>query len=153
MRIFFAVLLGIVSLSLIGVGCHKKEEPSTKNVEEPQPELREFPTFSTKSIETIRGQVVNIMRVNYPERFGYMVEIILRTDEGDIPVQLGPGSYVEGESIQILPYDELEVTGSRLYSNGQILIVATEIRKGDYRLMLRNKQGEPLWNAWKRDSK
>lgn len=109
----------------------------------------EFPSFNVKTVVKIKGQVVRVLKDHYLDRPGYDVGIIVRTEEGDIPVQLGPGWYVEGP-VQLQRLDEVEVKGSRLYSGGQLFIVASEVKLGNHILKLRDDKGNPLWSGWER---
>jgi hypothetical protein len=45
--------------------------------------------------------------------------------------------------------DRVEVRGSRLVESRRVTIYATEIRKGEKRLKLRDEVGNPLWGRGK----
>lgn len=132
---------------LLLAGCEKGSEVKNNTPQDNQ-SLREFPEYNLKTVVTMKGQVIDLSGGMGPQD---MIQILLRTEEGDIPVILGPSWFIEDGSVQIQPYDEMEVKGSKLYANGRVFIVASEIKMGDYRIKLRDDQGNPRWSSgWKK---
>ncbi len=81
------------------------------------------------------------------EGFPEPARLILDTDQGKIPVILGPPWFVEKQELKIAALDRIEVTGSRITLKGKPAVIAAEVRKGDKVLRLREKNGTPLWGA------
>jgi mono/diheme cytochrome c family protein len=70
----------------------------------------------------------------------------LKTESGIVDVRLGPSSFLTEKNFTISKGDQIEVTGSEMNYNGAEVLVAREVRKGNQVLMLRNKNGVPLWS-------
>jgi cytochrome c6 len=78
------------------------------------------------------------------------VQLRLKTDRGLISVHLGPAWYLEHQELQIKPGDLLEVQGVGWLSDDPPTLMATEVRKGDQVLVLRDTAGIPLWKGWRK---
>jgi hypothetical protein len=75
--------------------------------------------------------------------------LTLRTDRGEtVIVHLGPQWFIENQDQRFNENESLEVTGSRIDLNGKQVILASEVKRGDDVLCLREKSGRPLWAAW-----
>ena len=56
-----------------------------------------------------------------------------------------------GENVtQFQPGDEVTVKGVCFDSEGETKLVAAEVLMGDHVLALRDSQGRPLWEAWRK---
>ena len=69
----------------------------------------------------------------------------LKTEKETLPVILGPAWYVEQQHFAVAPKDQVEIKGSRLPIQGQSTLIASEVKKGDQMLKLRDDKGIPLW--------
>jgi hypothetical protein len=103
--------------------------------------------YDPKNIETLHGMVLSIENVTPLPGMSPGVELQLQTAKETIPVHLGPEWYLENQDIDINSQDKVVVKGSRLVCNGQRVLVAAEIRKGDQVIRLRDAKGLPLWSA------
>lgn len=65
-------------------------------------------------------------------------------------MHLGPSWYIENQDLTIAPADKMEAKGSRITFEGKPAIIASEVKKGDDVLMLRDASGVPLWSGWRR---
>ncbi len=83
---------------------------------------------------------------------GQGVHLQLKTDKETISVHLGPKWFLENQDIQIEKGDQISVKGSRITLNEKPALIAAEIEKGDQLLVLRDKDGFPLWAGWRRES-
>jgi hypothetical protein len=102
----------------------------------------EKPPYDPASVETVRGAVVRVVRIAHPTGIG--VHLVRRTDAGeDVPVALGPARFVE-RAFPIRPGDGVEITSARVVP-GKPTFVASEVRKGNQVLRLRDRYGVPLW--------
>lgn len=142
----------LVAASLLITACGKSEKEPTNPPQPPgaqqQIGLAPFPVFNPKTMVTIQGQIINVLHVPMPHGED-CVQLIVRTNEGDIPVRLGPSAFVDGGPVQLMPLDTVTVKGSKLIADGSVFIVAQEITKGEYTLKLRDNDGNPLWSGWK----
>ena len=113
--------------------------------------------YDPTSVTTVSGQVVAIGRT--PGRGwgrgrsgpGHGVHVTLRTDAGNVNVQLGPNWFLEGSGFEIQPNDTLQVKGSRITQHGGTVIVAAEISKDGHVLTLRDDGGVPLWRTFRKE--
>jgi hypothetical protein len=103
--------------------------------------------FDPNTVETLVGEVVRVQRGPLGRRGrGDLVHFTLKTDKETIEVFLGPGSFVDQQSVKPAKGDRVEVKGSRQTGpRGRTFLSAAEVKKGGQVLKLRNDQGAPLW--------
>jgi hypothetical protein len=106
-------------------------------------------TYDPRTVETITGEVVSVERIRPLKGMSYGVHIVLKTDGGIVSVHLGPAWYIENQDVRILPKDRVEVKGSRVVLQGKPTMIASEVRKGDDVLVLRDGNGVPAWSGWR----
>jgi len=106
--------------------------------------------YDPKILETVSGQVVKVAKITPIRGMSYGVHLILKAGKGNIPVQLGPGWYIENQDMKIEPKDKLEIKGSRKTFEGKPTIIAAEIKKGSEVLKLTDEDGYPFWAGWRR---
>ena len=71
--------------------------------------------------------------------------LLLKTASGRMIIQLGPLGYFMKHNFQIKAGDRLRVTGIRVEQDQMPLIQAREVRNHQQRLILRDRNGLPLW--------
>lgn len=100
--------------------------------------------YDVDRVETLRGVVagIEVMPRSAP-RGG--VHLMLRTQDEEIEVHVGPLWYLDRVGFVITLGDELEVRGSRVLVQGRPAIIAAQVTIGDRTLPLRNEAGIPLW--------
>lgn len=106
--------------------------------------------YDPTTVETFTGEVISVEQLTPVQGMYYGIHCLLKTGKEKVSVHLGPSWYIERLDTQILPGDNIEVTGSRVTIQGQPAIIAARIKKGDALLMLRNDQGIPAWSGWRR---
>jgi hypothetical protein len=106
--------------------------------------------YDTKTIETVKGEVVSVEKIPSPGGKGYGVHLTLKTEKETLLVEVGPGWYVEKQPVKIGAKDILEIKGSRITTQGKPAIIAAEIKKGDQILKLRDENGIPPWSGGSR---
>jgi hypothetical protein len=98
------------------------------------------------------GKVVQVLTETLGPNMHPGMALILDTKkQGQVHVSLGPVWYLERQEFEIVPGDEVRVKG--MYSTeqgGHLRVIAYEISKGDYLLALRDSQGRPYWEAWRK---
>ena len=57
----------------------------------------------------------------------------------NIACSSGPSWYIDNQDVKLAPNDKIEVKGSRITFEGHSAIVASEVKKGDEVLVLRNQ--------------
>ncbi len=106
--------------------------------------------YDPKSSETIRGEVTKVDRITPTQGMSGGIHMLVKTDKETVSVHLGPSWYLENQDVKIEPKDTVEVKGSRVTFGGQPALIASEVRKGNEILTLRDEAGFPAWMAWRR---
>jgi hypothetical protein len=71
----------------------------------------------------------------------------VKTAEGEIPVHLGPDSWVDKQTVKFGKGDEVTVKGSKITFEGKPAIIAETVTKGATTLALRDEKGTPVWRG------
>jgi len=96
------------------------------------------------------GKVVQVLTETLEEGMYPGMAVIMDTKtQGQAHVSLGPVWYLERQEFEIKPGDEVRVKGM-CEKDGKLRVVAFELTKGDYVLQLRDSQGRPNWEAWRK---
>ena len=106
--------------------------------------------YNPATVETISGTVEAVEKITPMEGMSYGIHILVKTDEETMPVHLGPVWYIERLDIKIKKGDKVEVKGSRAMMIGKPTIIASEVKKGDTTIILRDENGVPVWSGWRR---
>ncbi len=101
--------------------------------------------YDPQTVETVSGEVISVDKVAYGRPGRYGIHVLLRTDQGEISVHLGPSWFVERQAVKVALHDQVEVTGSRVMYGGKPALIAAEVKKGSETLRLRSRDGLPLW--------
>lgn len=105
--------------------------------------------YDTKTVETISGSVISIDQILPDKNMSVGIHLLLNTVNGNVSIHLGPAWYIDNQDIQIIKGDNVSVTGSKVTYNGDQVIIAKEVIKGDQLLKLRDENGYPLWSGWR----
>ncbi|MHC4270186.1 MAG: DNA-binding protein [Planctomycetota bacterium] len=105
--------------------------------------------YNTKTIETISGEVISVDKITPSKEMSYGTHLMVKTDKETISVHLGPAWYIENQDTTIEPEDKIEINGSRITFDDKPAIIAAEVKKGDEALVLRDKNGFPVWSGWR----
>lgn len=105
--------------------------------------------YDTKTVETISGSVISIDQILPDKNMSVGIHLLLNTVNGNVSIHLGPAWYIDNQDIQIIKGDNVSVTGSKVTYNGDQVIIAKEVIKGDQILKLRDENGYPLWSGWR----
>lgn len=102
--------------------------------------------YDQKTVENLSGEIEKIDAFTPRKGMGQGIHLLLKTDAGSIPVHLGPSWYIEKQNVKFAPGDKVQVTGSRITFDKKPTIIASEIKKGDQILKLRDPNGTPVWS-------
>ncbi len=105
--------------------------------------------YNPKTVETIRGEVVSVDTMMPMRGMSHGVHAVIKNEKETISVHLGPDWYIDNQDGRIEPRDTIEVKGSRITFDGKPAIVAAEVKRGDEVLVLRDKNGVPVWSGWR----
>jgi hypothetical protein len=103
--------------------------------------------YDPKTVETVKGEVVSVEKIPSPGGKGSGVHLMLKTDKETVSVELGPDWHIEKQPVRIQAKDTIEVKGSRVMVQGKAAIIASEVKKGDQSLKLRDENGIPAWSG------
>lgn len=99
----------------------------------------------------ISGKVVKVITENLEEGMHPgMAVMVHTTDQGDVHVHLGPVWFLERQDFELQPGDEVSAQGVCESAEGKHRLIAYELTKGDHTLHLRDAQGQPNWEAWRK---
>ena len=71
--------------------------------------------------------------------------LVIKSGSDTLQVFLCPKTFLDQMGTTFKPQDQIEVTGSKVKQDGEDLILAREVDKGDDMLTLRFKDGKPAW--------
>lgn len=106
--------------------------------------------FNPKSVETVQGKVSRVETPSSRRQDGQVVVIVLATPKGELFVHLGPRWYLDQQPLKLKPEDTIRVTGSRVMVQGKSVILASEIKRGNEKMVLRKEDGTPVWAGQRR---
>jgi hypothetical protein len=117
------------------------------------------PAYDAKTEITLTGKVSEIQQMTMPQNpppgRGPMmagmggVHLTLITKDGSKDIRLGPSSYLAEKNFTIHIGDTLEITGSLVKMGAAEAVIAREVKKGSETLVLRDKNGMPLWSGYR----
>lgn len=102
--------------------------------------------YDPDSIEMISGEVVGVEQFTPVSGSFPGVHVLVRTEGKTVNVHLGPVWYVEDRDIRLGVGDVVRVLGSSALFEGQQIIIAVEVVRGDQTLVLRYPNGVPVWS-------
>jgi hypothetical protein len=102
--------------------------------------------YNPKTVENISGEIEKIEVFTPRKGMSQGMHLFLKTGTGSIPVHLGPSWYIESQNVKFEAGNKVQVTGSRVTFDKKPAIIASEIRKGDQVLKLRDPNGAPVWS-------
>lgn len=133
------VSLGIFSLVLAGVFLGQPDSPGWKGGGP-----SDF--YNPQTVVSVAGIVVSVTAPGakgLPE----LVYLTLQTEKEKIVIFLGPSVAIDKLPVKINTLDKIQVTGSKTIWEGQPMIIAAEVKKGDHVLKLREPDGVPVWSG------
>lgn len=103
------------------------------------------PKFNPATVCLIEGEVASTRLFNYVTKPTPHRQLLLRTQNGGVTVDLGPAWYLESQGFTIMHGERLAVKGSVLKLKNSFFMIATCVRKGEQTYVLRNNSGKPIW--------
>ena len=101
--------------------------------------------YNANSEETILGQVRSIDNIYSLNNTLFDIRMIIYTNNGDMIVHLGPADYLGNQNIKIKTDDNVTVIGSRVYFEGNQIIIAQKVIIAGELIKFRDEDGYPLW--------
>ena len=108
-----------------------------------------FPRYDPSTEVTVQGTVEKVSEQTGTKGW-HGTHLELKTKDGTLDVHVGPTAYLTEKNFQFSSGDQIEVTGSKVKFDGGEAVIAREIKKGEQTVILRNKDGVPLWSRGRR---
>lgn len=151
-KISFAFAIAMVGILVTAVSSYAQPRPGTmwRGSGGWGPGSQYNKMYDPKAVETISGEVTRVDRITPAKGMTGGVHMLVKTDKETVSVHLGPSWYIENQDVKIEPKDKVDVKGSRVTFGGKPALIASEVRKGNEVLSLRDEAGFPAWMAWRR---
>lgn len=108
-------------------------------------------SFNPSTVKTLKGTVQSVgsfMPEGATAGAAGGLRLRVKTSDGNLmTVYAGPTSYAEQKNFFVASGDEITITGSESKIGTRSVIVASELKKGDQTLQLRDQSGKPLWST------
>ncbi len=102
--------------------------------------------YNPSTVENAAGTVVSFQQTRPRLSRWHAVVVFVKTPENDnLEVHLGPQWFLEENSINLQPNDQISITGSKVTVEGRQFLVANKLMTGDKTLVLRKDDGKPTW--------
>ncbi len=115
----------------------------------PGPQGRQL--YNLQTVTTVQGQVKDLGSYGmqgWRAAPGMAIQgLVLKTDKGNITVELGPPWYVSKQGFSLQKGDTLEVTGSKVTMEEKTVLLAAEVKKNGQTLKVRDEKGVPLFRG------
>jgi hypothetical protein len=99
-----------------------------------------------------RGRISRLRVESFEQERDPLLAVEVQTlDRGLVHVHLGPLWYLEGHEADIKPGDEIIIKGFCQTFAGRERLMAAEVTHRGQTLQLRDSQGNPIWEAWRRN--
>ena len=100
---------------------------------------------------TITGKVSQVLTETLQDKMHPGMAILVDSKEkGRVRVHLGPVWYLERQEFDLEPGQEVQVKGICLEEKGETRLIAAQVTVGDSVLLLRDQEGRPMWEAWRK---
>lgn len=106
--------------------------------------------FNPSTVKTITGTVESVGSFKpegAPAGATGGLRLRVKTADGQkVTVYGGPISFAEQKDFFVMPGDQISITGSETKIRGRSVLLASQLKKGNKTLELRDKSGKPLWS-------
>jgi hypothetical protein len=103
------------------------------------------PSYAAPASKVVDGKISEIIYLPGPTADTAMVEARVFASGRAALVRLAPVGLLKQSQLALREGDTVSVTGFEVSGMEGDLVVATEIRKGDQRVVLRDPRGQPVW--------
>jgi hypothetical protein len=142
-------LLMLLSLALAGANQTWAQRANIGPFDLNSGRSRSHQQYDPQTVTTVQGQVESLGSygmIGWRVAPGMQIQgLVLKTDKGNITINLGAPRYVSQQGFQLKLGDSLEVTGSKVTSDDQTLLLASQVKKDGQTLKVRDDKGAPLW--------
>lgn len=100
--------------------------------------------YDPGTVEKLSGEVTSLDGFAGPRGRGG-IHVVMKVDKEVIAVHLGPAWYLDQQGLTVARGDQITVRGSRIDVGGKPEIIAAEITKTGHTIVLRDRDGIPVW--------
>jgi hypothetical protein len=108
--------------------------------------------FDLKNMVEVKGEVLEVSNSQETKDEKHGVYLVLAAKKEQVPVHLGPLWYITRQPYYFKKGDKIQVKGSKVTFKDVEIIVASEIRKEKMQMTLRDENGAPMWQSWRKVS-
>jgi hypothetical protein len=108
--------------------------------------------FDLKNMVEVKGEVLEVSNSQETKDEKHGVYLVLAAKKEQVPVHLGPLWYITRQPYYFKKGDKIQVKGSKVTFKDAEIIVASEIRKEKMQMTLRDENGAPMWQSWRKVS-
>lgn len=106
--------------------------------------------YNVVSLQTVSGNIETIDTITPFRDMGSGIVVAIKTQRELIPVILGPAWYMLHQDMRLNLNTKIEVRGCQTMIDGNKVIIAERLIRGDSVLLLRDKDGTPNWCSWRK---
>jgi len=103
------------------------------------------PSYPATTPRVVDGKISEIIYLPGATADSAMIEARVLVDSRATLVRLAPVGFLKQSQLLLREGDTVAVTGFEVSGMDGDLVVATEVRKGDKRVVLRDPRGRPVW--------
>ena len=102
--------------------------------------------YTPEKQEVISGEVISLEE---PVRgWCHAVHMKVQTEKGPVVVHLTSQKYITDKHNTLEPKDAVQIKGSRSRYGDEEVLIAAEVKKGNYILRLWDDNGDPVLSGW-----
>ena len=101
--------------------------------------------YDAKTEVTLSGTIEDVQTVPAKNGAPASEYLMLKTESGHVKVGLAPSDYWSKNGFALTKGASIEVTGSKMQSNGSEVVLARVVKEGEKTVTLRNAEGAPAW--------
>ena len=103
--------------------------------------------FNPDTVARYEGTVLSVQEVAPGTGVVPGLYALLKTENGNMSVRLGPVTYLQQLGFKLEPYDHLEIMASQVTTvQDRPALVATKVKVGDRIIALRDPKGADVWS-------
>jgi hypothetical protein len=103
------------------------------------------PKYDPATEVKIKGVIAEVIDFECPVSGGMGAHIVLKAGEKNVLVHIALSKFLKDYEMSFAKGEEIEVLGSKVMMDGEEVILAREITRGQNTFMFRDNKGKPLW--------
>jgi hypothetical protein len=112
------------------------------------------PRYDLSAETTVTGTIQSVEQITDGSGAGRRglvgTHLVLETGKETVAVHLGPKAFLDEQKVAIAKGETVEIVGSRVTVDGDGVLIAKSVKKGETVWTLRDASGLPLWRRGRR---